>query len=94
MPFHLNTARKIFRVSLLFSGGQPFLIYTKGLESLHCLHCVKMSFCLQELKRELQCHQLQMQIGDLQQRIKHTNHLIGVQDQENAHTHKYESTVL
>ncbi|KAI7814719.1 kinesin-like protein KIF18A isoform X1 [Triplophysa rosa] len=48
----------------------------------------------EELKRELQCHQLQVQISDLQQRIKHTNHLIGVQDQENAHTHKLVNALL
>lgn len=50
-----------------------------------------MYFCLQELKRELQCHQLQLQIADLQQHIEHMGHLISVQDQENTHTHKYES---
>lgn len=53
-----------------------------------------MCFCIQELKKDLQCHQLQLQISDLQQHIKHTGHLISVQDQENTHTHKYESTLV
>lgn len=48
----------------------------------------------EELKRELQCHQLQVQISDLQQHMKHTNHLISVQDQENAHKHKLVNALL
>lgn len=53
-----------------------------------------LCFCIQELKRELQCHQQQLQITDLQQHIKHMSHLISVQDQENTQTHKYESTLV
>ncbi|KAI2662639.1 Kinesin-like protein KIF18A [Labeo rohita] len=48
----------------------------------------------EELKRELQCHQLQLQITDLQQHIEHMSHLISVQDQENAHTHKLVNALL
>uniref|UniRef100_A0A672M3R6 Kinesin-like protein n=1 Tax=Sinocyclocheilus grahami TaxID=75366 RepID=A0A672M3R6_SINGR len=48
----------------------------------------------EELKRELQCHQLQLRITDLQQHIEHMSHLISAQDQENTHTHKYESTLV
>ncbi|XP_067256888.1 kinesin-like protein KIF18A isoform X1 [Chanodichthys erythropterus] len=48
----------------------------------------------EELKRELQCHQLQLQIADLQQHIKHMSHLITVQDQENTHTHKLVNALL
>ncbi|XP_067297313.1 kinesin-like protein KIF18A [Pseudorasbora parva] len=48
----------------------------------------------EELKRELQCHQLQLQIADLQQHIEHTGHLISVQDQENTHTHKLVNALL
>ncbi|XP_077084784.1 kinesin-like protein KIF18A [Siphateles boraxobius] len=48
----------------------------------------------EELKKELQCHQLQLQISDLQQHIKHMGHLISVQDQENSHTHKLVNALL
>ncbi|XP_051579953.1 kinesin-like protein KIF18A [Myxocyprinus asiaticus] len=48
----------------------------------------------EELKRELQSHQLQLQIADLQQQVEHTGHLISVQDQENAHTHKLLNALL
>ncbi|XP_073693624.1 kinesin-like protein KIF18A [Garra rufa] len=48
----------------------------------------------EELKRELQCHQLQLQITDLQQHIEHMSHLISVQDQENTHTHKMVNALL
>uniref|UniRef100_A0A671MFF9 Kinesin-like protein n=1 Tax=Sinocyclocheilus anshuiensis TaxID=1608454 RepID=A0A671MFF9_9TELE len=48
----------------------------------------------EELKRELQCHQLQLQITDLQQHIKHMSHLISVQDQESTHTHKLVNALL
>ncbi|KAG1954053.1 kinesin-like protein KIF18A [Pimephales promelas] len=48
----------------------------------------------EELKKELQCHQLQLQISDLQQHIKHMGHLISVQDQENTHTHKLVNALL
>ncbi|KTF89475.1 hypothetical protein cypCar_00004061 [Cyprinus carpio] len=48
----------------------------------------------EELKRELQCHQLQLRITDLQQHIEHMSHLISVQDQENTHTHKLVNALL
>ncbi|XP_052416724.1 kinesin-like protein KIF18A [Carassius gibelio] len=48
----------------------------------------------EELKRELQCHQLHLQITDLQEHIKHMSHLISVQDQENTHTHKLVNALL
>ncbi|XP_065123900.1 kinesin-like protein KIF18A [Paramisgurnus dabryanus] len=48
----------------------------------------------EELQRELKCHQLQVKIADLQQHIEHMNHLISVQDQENAHTHKLVNALL
>uniref|UniRef100_A0A673K849 Kinesin-like protein n=1 Tax=Sinocyclocheilus rhinocerous TaxID=307959 RepID=A0A673K849_9TELE len=48
----------------------------------------------EELKRELQCHQLQLRITDLQQHIEHMSHLISAQDQENTHTHKLVNALL
>ncbi|XP_073762378.1 kinesin-like protein KIF18A isoform X1 [Danio rerio] len=48
----------------------------------------------EELKKELQCHQLQLQISDLQQHMEHMSHLISVQDQENTHTHKLVNALL
>ncbi|TSP90500.1 Kinesin-like protein KIF18A [Bagarius yarrelli] len=43
----------------------------------------------EELKKELQCHRLQLQVADLQQHIEHMHYLISLQDQENKHTRKY-----
>ncbi|XP_072527593.1 kinesin-like protein KIF18A [Salminus brasiliensis] len=42
----------------------------------------------EELKKELQCHRLQLQVADLQQHVQHMNYLISLQDQENKHTQK------
>lgn len=48
----------------------------------------------EELKKELQCHRLQLQVADLQQHIEHMRYLISLQDQENKHTHKLVHTLL
>lgn len=45
---------------------------------------------VQELKRELQCYRLQLQVADLQHHINHMTYLVSLQDQENKHTRKYE----
>ncbi|KAG7315129.1 hypothetical protein KOW79_021217 [Hemibagrus wyckioides] len=48
----------------------------------------------EELKKELQCHRLKLQVADLQQHIEHMRHLIGLQDQENKHTRKLVHALL
>ncbi|XP_062845664.1 kinesin-like protein KIF18A isoform X2 [Trichomycterus rosablanca] len=48
----------------------------------------------EELKRELECHRLQLQVADLQQHIQHMNYLISLQDQENKHTSKLVHALL
>ncbi|KAK2819844.1 hypothetical protein Q7C36_021490 [Tachysurus vachellii] len=48
----------------------------------------------EELKKELQCQRLKLQVADLQQHIKHMHHLISLQDQENKHTHKLVHALL
>ncbi|KAK3528046.1 hypothetical protein QTP86_017089 [Hemibagrus guttatus] len=48
----------------------------------------------EELKKELQCHRLKLQVADLQQHIEHMRHLISLQDQENKHTHKLVHALL
>ncbi|XP_066513217.1 kinesin-like protein KIF18A isoform X1 [Hoplias malabaricus] len=48
----------------------------------------------EELKKDLQCHKLQLQVTDLKQHIEHMNCLISLQDQENKHTHKLVHALL
>ncbi|XP_022522868.2 kinesin-like protein KIF18A [Astyanax mexicanus] len=42
----------------------------------------------EELKKELRCSRLQLQVSDLEQQIQHMSYLISLQDQENKHAQK------
>ncbi|XP_037390265.1 kinesin-like protein KIF18A [Pygocentrus nattereri] len=48
----------------------------------------------EELKKDLQCYRLQLQVSDLQRHIEHMSYLINVQDQENKYTHKLVHALL
>uniref|UniRef100_A0A4W4GF68 Kinesin-like protein n=1 Tax=Electrophorus electricus TaxID=8005 RepID=A0A4W4GF68_ELEEL len=48
----------------------------------------------EELKKELQCHRLQLQVDDLQQHIEHMSCLITLQDQENKHIRRLVHALL
>ncbi|XP_053347445.1 kinesin-like protein KIF18A [Clarias gariepinus] len=48
----------------------------------------------EELKKELHCHRLNLQVADLQQHIEHMHYLVSLQDQENKHTHKLVHALL
>ncbi|KAI5626212.1 kinesin-like protein KIF18A, partial [Silurus asotus] len=48
----------------------------------------------EELRKELQCHRLELQVADLHQRIEYMYYLTGLQDQENKHTHKLVHALL
>ncbi|XP_012674901.1 kinesin-like protein KIF18A isoform X1 [Clupea harengus] len=48
----------------------------------------------EELQQELRCERLQLQVEDLKAQMDHTSQLIGIQDQDNKHTHKLVSALL